>query len=77
MDAVALQRLLEQYGCGPIRFSGTPDEVDSRLCKLYGEPLAWARKVVLNVANSGKFSSDRTISEYASEIWGVQPCPVT
>jgi glycogen phosphorylase len=30
----------------------------------------------LNVAGSGKFSSDRTIAEYAAEIWNVQPCPV-
>lgn len=28
---------------------------------------------VLNIASSGKFSSDRTISEYAREIWGVEP----
>jgi starch phosphorylase len=28
------------------------------------------------VAASGKFSSDRTISEYAAEIWNVKPCPV-
>jgi starch phosphorylase len=28
------------------------------------------------VASSGKFSSDRTISEYATDIWRVSPCPV-
>jgi starch phosphorylase len=43
---------------------------------LYVEPQAWARKAILNVARSGKFSSDRTISEYASDIWKVEPCPV-
>jgi starch phosphorylase len=43
---------------------------------LYGDPDAWARRVVLNIANSGKFSSDRTITEYASEIWNLPPCPV-
>ena len=31
---------------------------------------------ILNIAGSGKFSSDRTISEYATHIWHVQPCPV-
>jgi starch phosphorylase len=40
------------------------------------EQLHWARKVILNVANSGRFSSDRTIAEYAAEIWHVKPCAV-
>jgi glycogen phosphorylase len=47
-----------------------------RLGKLYTDPHAWAHKAILNVASSGKFSSDRTIAEYASDIWKVQPCPV-
>ena len=51
-------------------------EADERLCSLYATPDEWARKAILNVAGSGKFSSDRTIAEYASEIWNVQPCPI-
>src|SRR5208283_2753484 len=47
-----------------------------RLGALYSEPGAWAHKAILNVASSGKFSSDRSIGEYASEIWKVEPCPV-
>jgi starch phosphorylase len=47
-----------------------------KLGALYADPEAWARKAILNVASSGKFSSDRTIAEYASEIWKVEPCPV-
>ncbi len=47
-----------------------------RLGVLYAEPGAWAQKAILNVASSGKFSSDRSIAEYASEIWKVEPCPV-
>jgi glycogen phosphorylase len=43
---------------------------------LYTEPQAWALRAILNIASSGKFSSDRTIGEYASEIWKVEPCPV-
>jgi glycogen phosphorylase len=51
-------------------------DADQQLCALYSNPDAWARKAILNVANSGKFSSDRTIADYASEIWKVTPCPI-
>ena len=51
-------------------------EADMRLTELYSDRDAWARKSILNVAASGKFSSDRSVAEYAAEIWGVQPCPV-
>ncbi|MFZ5448270.1 MAG: glycogen/starch/alpha-glucan phosphorylase [Thermodesulfobacteriota bacterium] len=51
-------------------------EAHQRLGELYGDPDAWARKAILNVAASGKFSSDRTIAEYAADIWKVSPCPV-
>jgi len=51
-------------------------EADQRLRDLYAEPNAWARKAILNVAASGKFSSDRTIAEYAAAIWKVDSCPV-
>ena len=51
-------------------------EADKRLLESYADPDAWARKAILNVAGSGKFSSDRTISEYASEIWNATACPV-
>ena len=52
-------------------------EADQRLLDLYGDQDAWARKAILNVAGSGKFSSDRTIAEYARDIWNVRPCPVS
>ena len=48
-----------------------------RLGELYADPSAWARMAILNVASSGKFSSDRSIAQYASEIWKVQACPVS
>jgi starch phosphorylase len=51
-------------------------EVDRRLEQLYTDPRGWARKAVLNVAASGRFSSDRTIAEYAAEIWDAKPCPL-
>lgn len=38
---------------------------------LYQDKKEWTRKSIINVAKSGKFSSDRTIKEYASQIWGI------
>ena len=43
---------------------------------LYVKPGQWARKAILNIAGSGKFSSDRTIAEYARDIWMAEPCPI-
>jgi starch phosphorylase len=39
----------------------------------YRDRSGWIRKTILNVARAGKFSSDRTIQQYASEIWRVDP----
>jgi len=44
-----------------------------QVSKTYRDPAAWTRKSILNVARMGKFSSDRTIQQYADEIWGVKP----
>ncbi|HKM65753.1 MAG TPA: glycogen/starch/alpha-glucan phosphorylase [Candidatus Acidoferrum sp.] len=51
-------------------------EADQRICELHADQASWTRKAILNVAGSGKFSSDRTIAEYAREIWKVEPCPI-
>jgi len=51
-------------------------EADAKLSASYADSDQWARKAILNVAGSGKFSSDRTIAQYATEIWGVSPCPI-
>jgi starch phosphorylase len=51
-------------------------QAQSRVSALYTDRAAWGRKAILNVARSGKFSSDRTIAEYAGSIWGATPCPV-
>ena len=53
-------------------YSKTQDSVGA----LYLQPEAWTKRAVLNVAHSGKFSSDRTIAQYASEIWAAKPCHV-
>jgi starch phosphorylase len=52
-------------------------EASERLGALYADPEGWARKAILNVAGSGRFSSDRTIAEYAAQIWNAKPCVVT
>lgn len=51
-------------------------DADKRLCDLYADPDGWVRKAILNIAGSGKFSSDRTIAEYAADIWKVKACSV-
>ena len=51
----------------------TPREVGATA--LYADRAEWGRKAILNVALSGKFSSDRTIAEYAGSIWGATPVP--
>ena len=38
----------------------------------YKDRITWAKKMLINIANAGKFSSDRTILEYANEIWGIK-----
>jgi starch phosphorylase len=47
----------------------TQDQVDA----LYRNPDEWTKKALLNIANMGYFSSDRTIKEYADEIWHIKP----
>jgi glycogen phosphorylase len=51
-------------------------KAQEQLGALYLQPDAWTKAAVKNVGHSGKFSSDRTIAQYASEIWKAKPCPV-
>jgi starch phosphorylase len=45
----------------------------ARVDALFSNPPAWAQKAIANVAGMGMFSSDRTIAEYAREVWSLQP----
>jgi starch phosphorylase len=51
-------------------------EAHARLGELYADQESWSRKAVINIAASRTFSSDRTIAEYARDIWHAEPCPV-
>jgi glycogen phosphorylase len=51
-------------------------EAQSRVVQAYLDPMDWTRRAILNVARVGRFSSDRTIREYARDIWGIQPVEV-
>ena len=44
---------------------------------LYRTPQAWTQRAILNVARMGRFSSDRTVTEYARQVWGVAPVTVS
>ena len=48
-------------------------EAQERLERIYKNKDEWSRMAVINTAKSGKFSSDRTIREYAKEIWNLKP----
>ena len=48
------------------------EEVD----RVYRDEEEWTRRVAINIANMGPFSSDRTVREYARDIWNVHPVPV-
>jgi starch phosphorylase len=39
----------------------------------FGQPATWTSKAILNVARTGRFSSDRTVAEYARDIWDIRP----
>jgi len=47
-------------------------EAQKQVDQLYQKPAQWYKKAIHNVARVGKFSSDRTISDYAGEIWGIK-----
>ena len=51
-------------------------ETRDRMAEDYKDELEWARKCWINICRSGRFSSDRTIAEYAQDIWGVEPRPI-
>lgn len=54
-------------------------DCQEKVSQLYRDQEEWTRRSILNTANMGKFSSDRSVAEYAKKIWGVKPqlaCPI-
>lgn len=51
-------------------------EAQKEISRRYGQKQDWLRSSTVNIAHSGYFSSDRTIQEYASDIWHIQPVHV-
>ena len=52
-------------------YSAAQDKVDA----LFADREAWFAKAILNTARVGRFSSDRSIVEYAQNVWGIKPVP--
>ena len=50
--------------------------VQRQVAELYRNPVEWQKKCLHNIAKMGYFSSDRSIKEYAENIWDVKPCPI-
>lgn len=73
--------LLNGYGGRPDEYFILEDYADyaraqSEVDKVYKNKEEWAKKAIINVAKSGKFSSDRTIQQYADEIWNLKPLKI-
>lgn len=51
-------------------------DAQNRISKVFSNKEKWAKMMLMNIANSGKFSSDRTILEYANDIWNIKPFEV-
>ena len=47
-------------------------EAQEKAGAAFNDPEGWARMAILNIARIGKFSSDRTVGEYARDIWDIK-----
>ena len=65
----------DDYYCLMADYQAYIDAQD-KVSKLYLDTEEWTKKVILNVARVGKFSSDRSIKEYAKNIWKVEPVKI-
>ena len=75
---VDIYRLLVEHGDTYFHLADYRDYVGTqeKVSACYRNPDEWDRRAILNVARMGPFSSDRTIRQYAEEIWNIEPVPV-
>lgn len=75
-------KLIEtHYGGPPDRYFTLMDlssywDTQLKVEELYKTPLLWAEYALHNIAGMGKFSTDRSIHDYAELVWGIKPCPL-
>ena len=70
-----MQSLLEQDPYFLLADFASYAECQQRVEEAFVDKERWTRMAILNVARMGKFSSDRTIREYAEQIWKATPVP--
>ena len=58
-----------------VHLADLPSYLDAqrRASDAFADRAGWARRAILNVARSGRFSSDRAVAEYARDIWHIRP----
>jgi starch phosphorylase len=71
-----LRKMLFEKGDNYLHFADLEsyDQAHTKALELYRDRESWNRKAVINIASSGKFSSDRTIAQYNEDVWKVSPC---
>jgi glycogen phosphorylase len=69
-----IRRILIDEGDRYLHLADLPSyiEAQSHVSRAFADPQGWSSKAILNVARMSRFSSDRTIREYASEIWNLR-----
>jgi starch phosphorylase len=82
LSKIACSLLEEQCMGGPDRYFVLQDLMDyyrvqRKVEDLFADPLAWAKECLYNIAGMGAFSTDISIQNYAQNVWGLDPCPVS
>ena len=74
-DPIIKSLLNDDYYCLLADYQSYIDKQEE-VSRLYQNVEEWTKKSIYNVARIGKFSSDRSIKEYAEKIWKIKPTPI-